>query len=58
MHPPDNENLLERLRQVLAPQYTVDRELAAGGMGVVFLGTDVTPWGGAPGRTRLSGDLD
>jgi serine/threonine protein kinase len=26
---------------VLAPQYTVERELATGGMGVVFLGTDV-----------------
>jgi len=34
-------SLLDRLRRLLAPQYTIERELAAGGMGVVFLGTDV-----------------
>lgn len=34
--------LLERVRRVLAPQYTIERQLAAGGMGVVYLGTDVT----------------
>jgi serine/threonine protein kinase len=33
--------LLERVRRVLAPQYTIERQLAAGGMGVVYLGTDV-----------------
>jgi tRNA A-37 threonylcarbamoyl transferase component Bud32 len=33
--------LLERLRAALAPDYEVTRELASGGMGVVFLGRDV-----------------
>ena len=33
--------LLERLRAALAPDYEIDRELASGGMGVVFLGRDV-----------------
>lgn len=33
-------SLQERVRQVLAPDYTVGREIAAGGMGVVFLGHD------------------
>jgi serine/threonine protein kinase len=33
--------LLERLRAVLAPDYTVERELGRGGMGVVYLGHDV-----------------
>jgi len=39
--PSTTATLLERLRRVLAPQYTIDRELASGGMGVVFVGTDV-----------------
>ncbi len=34
--------LLERLRRALSPQFTVERELAGGGMGIVFLGHDVT----------------
>ena len=33
--------LLDRLREALAPDYEVERELASGGMGVVFLGRDV-----------------
>jgi tRNA A-37 threonylcarbamoyl transferase component Bud32 len=33
--------LLERLREALAPDYKVEREVASGGMGVVFLGHDV-----------------
>ena len=33
--------LLDRLREALAPDYEVERELAAGGMGVVFLGRDI-----------------
>jgi len=33
--------LLDRLREALAPDYVVERELASGGMGVVFLGRDV-----------------
>ncbi len=33
--------LLERLQAALAPDYEVTRELASGGMGVVFLGRDV-----------------
>jgi tRNA A-37 threonylcarbamoyl transferase component Bud32 len=33
--------LLDRLRDALAPDYEVERELASGGMGVVFLGRDV-----------------
>ncbi|MFN2315142.1 MAG: serine/threonine-protein kinase, partial [Gemmatimonadales bacterium] len=33
--------LLERLRRALSPQFTVERELAGGGMGIVFLGHDV-----------------
>ncbi len=33
--------LLERLRAALAPDYEVERELASGGMGVVFVGRDV-----------------
>ena len=33
--------LLERLRAALAPDYEVDRELASGGMGMVFVGRDV-----------------
>lgn len=33
--------LLERLRQALAPQYTLDREIARGGMGAVFRAHDV-----------------
>jgi serine/threonine-protein kinase len=32
--------LLERLRNALAPQYEVERELASGGMGTVFLARD------------------
>src|SRR5262245_20066580 len=32
-----NSALLERLQQALAPDYRVERELASGGMGVVFL---------------------
>ncbi|HEX9728538.1 MAG TPA: serine/threonine-protein kinase [Gemmatimonadales bacterium] len=32
--------LIERLRAALAPQYEIDRELASGGMGIVFLGKD------------------
>ena len=32
--------LLERLRAALAPEYHVERELASGGMGMVFLGRD------------------
>jgi serine/threonine protein kinase len=39
--PPSTDTLFQRLRRVLAPQYVVERELGAGGMGVVFLGTDV-----------------
>ena len=31
-------SLLERLREVLAPKYTVERTIASGGMGIVFLG--------------------
>lgn len=34
--------LLERLRRALSPQFSVERELAGGGMGIVFLGHDVT----------------
>ena len=34
--------LLDRLREALAPDYEIERELASGGMGVVFLGRDVT----------------
>lgn len=33
--------LLDRLREALAPDFEVDRELASGGMGMVFLGRDV-----------------
>lgn len=33
--------LLDRLRQALAPQYTLDREIARGGMGAVYLAHDV-----------------
>jgi len=33
-------DLLERLRAALAPDYEVTRELASGGMGMVFLGRD------------------
>jgi tRNA A-37 threonylcarbamoyl transferase component Bud32 len=33
--------LLERLREALAPDYEVERQVASGGMGVVFLGRDV-----------------
>jgi tRNA A-37 threonylcarbamoyl transferase component Bud32 len=33
--------LLDRLRDALAPDYEVERELASGGMGVVFLGRDL-----------------
>ncbi|MDP2577824.1 MAG: protein kinase, partial [Candidatus Palauibacterales bacterium] len=32
--------LLERLRAALSPQYEVERELASGGMGTVFLAHD------------------
>ncbi len=31
-------SLLERLRNALSPKYTLEREIASGGMGVVFLG--------------------
>lgn len=34
-------SLIERLRAALAPEYEVEHELAAGGMGVVFLARDV-----------------
>jgi tetratricopeptide (TPR) repeat protein len=33
-------SLLERLRDAVAPDFTVERELGRGGMGVVFLGQD------------------
>ncbi len=33
-------SVLERLRTALAPHYSVERELASGGMGTVFLGRD------------------
>lgn len=33
-------SLLERVRDALAPHYVVERELGAGGMGVVFLARD------------------
>ena len=36
-----NTTLLDRLRQAVAPDYEVERELASGGMGTVFLGRDV-----------------
>ncbi len=32
--------LLESLREALAPDYEVERELASGGMGSVFLARD------------------
>ncbi len=32
--------LLERLRRALAPEYEVERELASGGMGIVYVGRD------------------
>ena len=35
-------SLLERLRAALSRQYDVERELAAGGMGTVFLARDIT----------------
>ena len=37
-----SRSLLERLRAALAPQYEVERELGAGGMGTIFLARDVT----------------
>ncbi len=33
-------SLLERLRKAVAPDFTVEREIASGGMGTVFLGHD------------------
>ena len=33
--------LIERLRQALSPQFDVRREIAGGGMALVFLGHDV-----------------
>jgi len=33
-------SVLERLRAALAPEYDVEREIASGGMGMVFLGRD------------------
>jgi predicted Ser/Thr protein kinase len=36
-----NDALLTRVRQALAPTYAVERELASGGMGVVFLARDL-----------------
>src|SRR5437867_23645 len=35
---PPMSALLDRVRQALAPQYSVERELASGGMGIVYLG--------------------
>src|SRR5207247_8279025 len=34
-------SVLERLRAALAPGYDVEREIASGGMGMVFLGRDM-----------------
>src|SRR2546427_9765527 len=34
-------SVLERLRATLAPEYDVEREIASGGMGMVFLGRDM-----------------
>jgi serine/threonine protein kinase len=33
-------SLLERIRKALSPKYTLEREIASGGMGVVFLGVN------------------
>jgi predicted Ser/Thr protein kinase len=38
--PDPSDILLERLRRALTPEFEVERELGAGGMGVVFLGRD------------------
>jgi serine/threonine protein kinase len=38
--PDPTEILLERLQRALTPEFEVERELGAGGMGVVFLGRD------------------
>jgi len=35
-------SLLERLRNALGPKYTLEREIASGGMGVVFLGENTS----------------
>jgi serine/threonine-protein kinase len=32
--------VLERLRELLAPDFTIEREIASGGMGTVYLGRD------------------
>jgi|GEM_PF-709128 hypothetical protein len=37
-----SQSLLDRLRKALAGQYEVERELAAGGMGSIFVARDVT----------------
>src|SRR5438094_8921134 len=34
-------SLLERLRDAVAPAFTVEHEIGRGGMGIVFLGHDV-----------------
>jgi len=34
--------LLDRVRRALAPDFSVERELASGGMGIVYLGRDIT----------------
>jgi serine/threonine protein kinase len=37
----DRNALLDRLRNAVAPDFTVEREIASGGMGTVFLGHEV-----------------
>jgi len=44
--------LFERVQEALAPDYVLERELAGGGMGIVFVAWEPAPVWGISSRRR------